>query len=183
MFIVSRLAALAATIVIAPAVSFVVFDMLSKEYFDPGETFSALWEWERAFLLHFDIGYNTYYDASVTWVLVQGIPADVTMLLGGLTFGLVAGVTGGLYAVAHPRTALRRVLDFFAGLGVSMPVYWMGFAILMLFASNTGMIAMLPFVSGAAQYKTLPSIRSRSSSRCGCRASWSARRSPRASTG
>ena len=48
-------------------------------------------------------------------------------------------------------------MDVLAGLGVSLPVYWMGFAVLMLFASNTGMVVMLPFVSGAAQYKTLPS--------------------------
>jgi hypothetical protein len=41
-FVVRRLAALAATIVIAPAVSFVVFDLLSKDYFAPDETFTAM---------------------------------------------------------------------------------------------------------------------------------------------
>jgi peptide/nickel transport system permease protein len=60
-------------------------------------------------------------------------------------------------AVARPRSRLTRTFDLLAGLGVSMPVYWMGFAVLMLFAGNTGMLVQLPFVSGAAEYEELPS--------------------------
>jgi ABC-type dipeptide/oligopeptide/nickel transport system permease component len=156
-FIVRRLAALAATIVIAPAVSFVVFDMLSKDYFAPGETIEDLIRWESGFLFHFDLGYSRYYNGDITWVVEQGFAVDMVMLFGGLAFGLLTGIGGGLLAVARPRSATRRGMDLLAGLGVSMPVYWMGFAVLMLFASNTGLIVMLPFVSGAAAYKSLPS--------------------------
>jgi ABC-type dipeptide/oligopeptide/nickel transport system permease component len=155
-FVVRRLLALAATIVIAPAVSFVVFDMLSQDHFAPGETIDGLIAWERGFLLHFDLGFSRYYNGDITWVIEQGFAVDMVMLFGALAFGVVTGVGGGLLAVARPHSPLKAVMDVLAGLGVSMPVYWMGFAVLMLFASNTGLIVMLPFVSGAAEYKTLP---------------------------
>jgi peptide/nickel transport system permease protein len=79
------------------------------------------------------------------------------MMAGGLAFGLGAGALGGLVAVARPRSPIARVFDLLAGLGVSMPIYWMGFAVLMLFASGSGMVAQLPFVSGAGKYEELPS--------------------------
>jgi peptide/nickel transport system permease protein len=151
------LAALVATIVIAPAVSFVVFDMLSKDYFAPVETIEGLVEWETAFLFHYDLGYSSYYQGDITWVLEKGFPADITMLLGGMAFGLLSGVTGGLFAVARPRSLVTRGMDLLAGLGVSMPVYWMGFAVLMLVAEDTGLFVQLPFVSAAASYEFLPS--------------------------
>jgi ABC-type dipeptide/oligopeptide/nickel transport system permease component len=156
-FVIRRLAALAATIVIAPAVSYVVFDTLSKDHIAPGETLDGLVEWETAFLFHYDLGYSSYYQRDITWVIEQGFPADITMLIGGLAFGLLSGVAGGLVAVARPRSALTRGMDVLAGLGVSMPVYWMGFAVLMLVAADTGLIVQLPFVSAAASYETLPS--------------------------
>jgi peptide/nickel transport system permease protein len=156
-FVIRRLLALAATIVIAPAVSFVVFDMLSKDYFAPGETIEGLVEWETAFLFHYDLGHSDYYDGDITWVLEKGFPADITMLLGGLAFGLVSGVAGGLLAVSRPRSLLTRGMDLLAGLGVSLPVYWLGFAVLMLVAEDTGMFVQLPFVSAAASYEFLPS--------------------------
>ena len=156
-FVIRRLAALAATIIIAPAVSYVVFDTLSKDHIAPGETIEGLVEWETAFLFHYDLGYSDYYDRDITWVLERGFPADITMLLGGMAFGLASGVAGGLLAVARPRSPLTRIMDVLAGLGVSMPVYWMGFAVLMLVAADTGLFVQLPFVSAAASYEFLPS--------------------------
>jgi peptide/nickel transport system permease protein len=157
MFVVRRLVALVATVVLAPCLTYVVFDMLAKPYFAPGETLDGLLLWLENWLLHGSLGYSSYYRGDITWVIRLGLPADLTMLFGGLIIGLVAGVGAGLLAVAHPRSPLQRVFDFLAGLGVSMPVYWMGFVILVLFAHNSGMIAMIPFVSGQADYEELPS--------------------------
>jgi hypothetical protein len=50
--------------------------------------------------------------------------------------------------------ALRRLV---AGLGVSIPSYWMGFVVLVAFAHNSGPILMVPFLSGQADYEELPS--------------------------
>jgi peptide/nickel transport system permease protein len=153
---VRKLAVLAMTVVLAPAFTYVVFATLRADTFAPGETLSGLADWMQAFLFHGDLGYDEQYDIPMTQMLRDGLPVDLVMLAGGLTFGLGAGALGGLVTVARPRSPLARSFDLLAGLGVSMPVYWMGFAILMLFASNTGLIVELPFVSGAAEYKELP---------------------------
>lgn len=155
MLVLNKLVTLSATIVLAPSLSFVVFDMLTSDTFAPGQTLSGLIEWQKELLLHGSLGYDLYYDSKLTLVLFNGLPVDLTMMCGGLAFGLVGGVAGGLAAVARPRSLARRGMDLLAGLGVSMPVYWMGFAVLMLFASNTGMIVQLPFVSGAAEYREM----------------------------
>jgi peptide/nickel transport system permease protein len=90
-------------------------------------------------------------------VIRQGMAADLVMLLGGLGFALAAGLGAGLLVLARPGTASRRGLDLATGVALSLPVYWMGFVILMLVASNTGLLVQLPFVSGAGQYEELPS--------------------------
>jgi peptide/nickel transport system permease protein len=155
--LVRRLGILAATIILAPALTYVVFTTLQADAFTPGATLAGLWDWLTAFVLHGDLGHHEDFDLPMTQVLLEGLPVDLVMMAGGLGFGLGVGGLGGLVAVARPRSRITRTFDLLAGLGVSMPVYWMGFAVLLLFASNTGMLVQLPFVSGAAQYEELPS--------------------------
>ncbi len=157
MFLVRRLAVLVATIVLAPAVTYVVFTTLRADSFTPGATLSGLGDWMTAFLFHGDLGYDEDFDMPLTQVLFDGLPVDLVMMAGGLAFGLGVGALGGLVALARPRSRLARSFDLLAGLGVSMPIYWMGFAVLMLFASNSGMVLQVPFVSGAGKYEELPS--------------------------
>jgi hypothetical protein len=119
--IARSLATLAATILLAPAFTYVVLETLKAETFAPGQTLAGL---------------------------ADGMPVDLVMMAGGLGFGLLAGAAGGLVALARPRSPLALVLDLLSGLGVSLPVYWMGFAILMLVASNTGIL--IPLANTAA---------------------------------
>ena len=156
MFLVRRLVALAVTVVLAPCFSFIVFDTLGRDHLAPGETLRELGAWLERLLLHADLGDSDYFREPITDVFRLGFPADVTMLAGGLLLGAVGGVCAGLFAVANPRSWAQRCLDLLAGLGVSMPVYWMGFVVLILFAHNSGLIAMVPFVSGQADYEELP---------------------------
>jgi peptide/nickel transport system permease protein len=153
--LVRKLAALATTIVVAPSLAYVAFATLRADTFAPGETLAGLVDWWEALLLHGDLGFDGYYDKPVAAVMREGLPIDMTMLLGGLAGGLLLGAGGGLFAAVRPRSWAARGMDVLAGLGVSMPVYWMGFAVLMLFASNSGMVVNLPFVSGAGQYDGL----------------------------
>jgi len=143
-------------VVLAPCVSFIVFDTLARDHFAPGETLRALRVWLERLLLHGDLGDSGWYRTDITEVFKLGLPADLTMLVGGLALGLAGGVGTGLLAVAYPRTALQRGLDVLSALGVSMPIYWMGFVVLILFAHNSGLILMVPFVSGQADFEELP---------------------------
>jgi ABC-type dipeptide/oligopeptide/nickel transport system permease component len=157
MYVVRRFAALIVTVVLAPCVSFVVFDTLQQDHVAPLETLRELRAWLERLLLHGDLGDSGWYRTDMTEVIRLGLPADLTMLIGGLVLGLAGGVVFGLIAVAHPRSLLQRCLDLVAGLGVSMPIYWMGFVVLILFAHNSGLILMVPFVSGQADFEELPS--------------------------
>ena len=156
MYVVRRLAALVVTVVLAPCLSFIVFDTLAQDHFAPRETLRDLRAWLEQLLLHGNLGDSGWYRTDITDVFRLGFPADMAMLCGGLALGLAGGVLAGLLAVAHPRSVLQRCLDVLAALGVSMPIYWMGFVVLILFAHNSGLILMVPFVSGQSDFEELP---------------------------
>jgi ABC-type dipeptide/oligopeptide/nickel transport system permease component len=153
--LVRTLVGLATTIAVAPALAYVAFATLSAETFAPGETLAGLVDWQEGFLLHGDLGFDDYYDKPVTAIIRAGLPVDLTMLACGLGFGLLSGIAGGLFAAARPGSWGARGMAVLAGVAVSLPVYWLGFVVLMLFAANTGMIVKFPFVSGADQYEGL----------------------------
>ncbi len=151
----ARLGTMLATIVIAPSLSFAVFVTLSADRFDPPETVRELVAWQKALFLHGDLGFDSYFGMPIADVLRQTLPIDLTMLLGGLLTGLIAGGAAGLRAVRHPASRTTRTCNVVAGLAMASPVYWMGFVVLILFAHNSGILVQVPFVSGQADFDTL----------------------------
>ena len=74
--------------------------------------------------LHFDFGVSrTGSNREVQDLIRQGLPADLSLLAGGLTVGLVTGIAGGAFCAARPRSFLARVMEIVAALFMCAPVY------------------------------------------------------------
>jgi ABC-type dipeptide/oligopeptide/nickel transport system permease component len=72
--------------------------------------------------LHFDFGVSrTGSNREVQDLIRQGLPADLSLLAGGLTVGLLAGIAAGAICAARPRTFLARALETVAVLFM-MPI-------------------------------------------------------------
>ena len=94
---------------------------------------------QRAFL-HFDFGVSRTGNREVRDLIRQGLPADLSLLAGGLTVGLVTGIAGGAICAARPRSFLARSLEVVAVLFMCAPVYIVALMLLLLFGAGLGMV-------------------------------------------
>ena len=71
-------------------------------------------------------------------LLVESIPADLSLLIGAMIVGPLLGIAGGTYCARRPRTCGARALDVLAAVFLCAPVYFVGFLIVLLFAPAVG---------------------------------------------
>ncbi len=83
-----------------------------------------------------DLGYSLYYQDSVIRVIWERMP--VTFLLVGLSmlFAAVGGIGLGVLAGKRPYSTIDRINTVVAVLGYSIPVFWFGQMLIILFAVN-----------------------------------------------
>lgn len=75
----------------------------------------------------------------------EGLPADVALLGGGLAFGLLIGIGGGIACARRPRGWVSRAVQAVAMVGVCAPVYVVGLMALLFFGQDIGVV---PFGAG-----------------------------------
>jgi peptide/nickel transport system permease protein len=128
-------------VVAATACAWLLFDLLRPELFagQDGSLPSRLWSYlERAFL-HFDFGRSqTGSGRPVADLVREGVPADVSLLVGGLVVGLLGGVLGALACARRPRGLTSRTLQAIALVAMCAPVYVVGLSLLLVFGQQIG---------------------------------------------
>lgn len=149
-----RLIALAATIIIAPTLAYVVFGALAGTL---GQSVPAgAWDYVVTTFWHGDFGYSQRFDGSMNDVVAWTLPVDLAMVIGSLTVGLLLGVAGGLLAASRPGTWISRALQGLAALLLCCPPYFLPLMLLVLFAPGIGRIAEIPFLSAPNLYRGEP---------------------------
>jgi peptide/nickel transport system permease protein len=135
-----RLAGVVVVVVLATACAWVLFHVLRPELFrGRGDTGSLPHYLQRAFL-HFDFGRSEQGSRRpVADLIREGLPADVSLLGGGLLVGLVGGVTAGIACARRPRGLVSRAAQALAMLGLCAPVYVVGLLALLLFGQDIGL--------------------------------------------
>jgi len=98
-------------------------------------------------LVRGDLGYSYFMRRSAFEVVRERLPA--TMLLGGLAFvvALVVGVSWGIGAAARRGGRLDRLLSTIAVVTVSIPSFWLGIGLIVVFAA---WLRLLPSAGVAA---------------------------------
>jgi peptide/nickel transport system permease protein len=81
-----------------------------------------------------DLGTSILDDQPVAEKLAQYFPATIELAAGALVFAVVLGVPLGVAAAVRHRTAGDLFVSSFTLLGVSLPVYWLGWILLYVFA-------------------------------------------------
>jgi peptide/nickel transport system permease protein len=147
-FVVRRLLSVVAVVVGAAALVFSVFYAIRPERISDGTGYphQLVHFLDRAFL-HFDLG--TSWDRLLSFqpvapLLRQSLPADLSLVVGGLVVGAALGITLGAVAAQRRGTLMGRGLDVFAAFAMSAPVYWLGAMAVVLFHPEVGRFARLP---------------------------------------
>src|SRR3954471_23711147 len=127
-FALRRTAGAVAVCVAVAALTFLTLHGLAPEFFDdtrplPLEMVHYL---ERVFL-HADLGVSTFRPFQpVLTMLGNALPADLSMLVGGMVVGLLVGTAGGVMCVRWPGTLVSRGLQVAAAVLLCAPVYVTG---------------------------------------------------------
>lgn len=98
--------------------------------------------------VQFDFGESFYHRRPVSDVIVERLPATVELSLVALVVALLTAIPLGVLAAIRKNSILDRLATIGSLLGVSLPGFWFGILLIMLFAVH---LQILP-VSGRIGY-------------------------------
>ena len=79
-------------------------------------------------------GLSYFYSESAFKVIASRIPATLLLMVPSLILTVLVGILMGILSVRKPYSFLDRFLSSFAFFFYSMPVFWLGFILLTVFA-------------------------------------------------
>ncbi|MCK4472151.1 MAG: ABC transporter permease, partial [Anaerolineae bacterium] len=81
-----------------------------------------------------DLGNSYAKRAPVSELIAERLPATIELALGALIFGLVVSVPIGIISAVRQYSVLDRVSMAAAFLGISMPAFWLGIILMLIFS-------------------------------------------------
>jgi peptide/nickel transport system permease protein len=100
-----------------------------------------LWRQYFVFLkgaLHGDLGRSFVFNEPALKLIVQRMPATLELAVTAVLLSIVVGVPLGLYAGMRPDGLLGRTIMAGSILGFSLPTFWVGLMLIMVFAVQLG---------------------------------------------
>ena len=87
-------------------------------------------------LLHGDLGNSYVQKRPVDEIIAGRLPATIELAVGGLIVSLLIAFPIGIFSAVKQNSWLDRISMAGAFLGISMPGFWFGIVLLLLFAVN-----------------------------------------------
>jgi peptide/nickel transport system permease protein len=81
-----------------------------------------------------DLGYSYIKKKPVVTLIADRLPATIELAVGALLFALAVAFPIGIISAVRQNSALDRVSMAFAFLGISMPGFWLGIILILLFS-------------------------------------------------
>lgn len=85
-------------------------------------------------MLRGDLGTSIVRQRPVTELIGERLPATIELALGALLFALVVALPVGVISAVRERSAVDRGAMAAAFVGMSMPPFWLGIVLILLFA-------------------------------------------------
>jgi len=85
-----------------------------------------------------DLGTSARTSRPVSSEIAVRLPATLILAVLATVIGSVVGITAGVIAAVRRNSVLDHVISSVAMMGVSMPVYWLGLLLILLFAVTLG---------------------------------------------
>jgi peptide/nickel transport system permease protein len=79
---------------------------------------------------------------SALWEIGQAMPVTIQLSLAALLFAIVVGLLVGIFAARHPRSLADSTAMVIVLIGVSMPVFWTGILLLLVFGGKLGWLPL-----------------------------------------
>src|SRR4051812_34175202 len=100
-----------------------------------------LWQQYLAFLgrvINGDFGRSFVYNMPVSELILSRLPATLELTLAAVLFASLVGIPIGMYAGYRPHSIVSRSIMALSILGFSVPTFWFGLMLIMVFAVQCG---------------------------------------------
>ena len=91
-------------------------------------------------LLHGSLGTSWFTDQPVLEAFLQRLPATLLLTLGTLLVATLVAIPLGVYSSLHPGSIADRALATCSFAGVSMPTFWVGLMLIIVFSVQFGLL-------------------------------------------
>ena len=85
-----------------------------------------------------DLGTSFRYNASVTSLILERLPATLVLMLGAIVLFVTTGIILGVFAARKPNSVFDVGLSVVAVAGWSTPLFWLGQILIIIFAVKLG---------------------------------------------
>jgi peptide/nickel transport system permease protein len=102
------------------------------------------WLWK---VLHLDLGKSIFLKTTVVDEIARAVPK--TLLIGGLglSLAMILALPAGVIAAIRRGTPLDAGVTFFANIGITIPVFWLGIMLIQVFSLWLGWLPVQGYTS------------------------------------
>lgn len=101
--------------------------------------------------LHGNLGVSYRSQQPVATEIIQALPNTIKLTVASLIFAMILGVSAGILSATFKGSIIDTLSMLIAILGVSIPGFWLGLMVILLFAVHLGWFP----ASGAGSFKNL----------------------------
>ncbi|MDR1194011.1 MAG: ABC transporter permease [Peptococcaceae bacterium] len=94
-------------------------------------------------VLRGDFGRSVSYNRPVLNLILDRLPATLQITLSSMVLAVLIGVPIGIFSAVKQYSALDYIFMVLALVGVSMPIFWLGLMLVLVFSVKLGWFAVL----------------------------------------
>jgi len=87
-----------------------------------------------------EMGRSVSLQKEISEILFQRLSVTLSIVLPAFIFAVILGVILGVVAAKKRGTKIDSAISFFANIGMSMPMFWFGMVLILVFASKLGVL-------------------------------------------
>ena len=92
-------------------------------------------------LLHGDLGMAWHTHQTVAYDFIKRFPASLELAIWAIVIAILIGVPLGIVSATHKNSLVDHIARVVSMLGATMPVFWFGLMLILIFYANLGWAA------------------------------------------